>query len=364
MLNFDAPSFKLKGDSLIGQKTETKWYVKDQISKLPDSTGGNFSVGYVVEDENKTEYFLKATDARLISGGYRNKLKQIGETFSLQQFERDLIDHFSKPGINRIVKGIDYGETIKEYEGLGVEVFFIIFEKARTDVRNFLGELKPTEFKHIPIFVHNLAIGLRQIHSNDITHNDIKPSNFLYFDATLQKISDFGSATSENIRSPNDPEDFLGDPNYYPPEAWGYKFRPPYSGHFVSIEFRKLGDLYMLGSMIYYFITGSSLNLQISSKMSNDHKSRIPNIEFSDAIEYLDNIHGQVIFEMKQWLSERIGEKSFQSFIRITDAVKNYTRIDPENRGEPKNEKLGLIKTDLQRLISHSDLTSKFLGND
>ena len=363
MLNFKAPSFNLKGDTLIGLKTDKKWLVKDQIAKTPDSTGGNFSVGYVVTDENQEEYFLKATDARLLLSGYRKKLKKIGLAFTLQQFERDLVDHLSKPGINRIVRGIDYGEIIKKYEGIGTEVFFIIFEKAKSDVRKYVKELNSIELKQIPTFVHNLAVGLRQIHKNDITHNDIKPSNFLYFDATLQKISDFGSATSMEIGSPNDTEDFLGDPNYFPPEAWGYKIQLPYTGRYVSLEFRKLGDLYMLGSMIYFFITGSSLNMQISSKMSLDHVTNIQSINFSDAIHYLNNIHGQVMFEMKEMLNKEIGEESTQSIFRLTNAVNNYTKIDPEMRGEPKNERLGLIKTDLQRLISHSNLTSKILGN-
>ena len=47
---------------LIGKNLNGKWKVIEKIKKEPGETGGNFSIGYLVEDASGKVAFLKAID--------------------------------------------------------------------------------------------------------------------------------------------------------------------------------------------------------------------------------------------------------------------------------------------------------------
>lgn len=53
----DGPAYHLEGLKLDGG-----WTVLGIVQKQPRETGGNFSVGYRVRDDDGTEAFLKALD--------------------------------------------------------------------------------------------------------------------------------------------------------------------------------------------------------------------------------------------------------------------------------------------------------------
>ncbi|MGF1570904.1 MAG: AAA family ATPase [Nodosilinea sp.] len=94
-----------------------------------------------------------------------------------------------------------------------------------------------------------LADILHQVHTRQVVHNDINPSNIVLNPATGQiKLIDFGLATQlcQTAPAPAPPGQLEGTPAYMSPEQTGRMNR--------SIDYRT--DLYSLGVTFYHLLTG------------------------------------------------------------------------------------------------------------
>lgn len=105
--------------------------------------------------------------------------------------------------------------------------------------------------------LHQVAIGLQQLHGKQIAHQDLKPSNILIFeqDDFGAKIADLGRASrNDGSQAGHDGYFIAGDPAYAPPEqAYGVR-----AEHWRD---RRDGcDLYHLGSLIAFVFTGTTPN--------------------------------------------------------------------------------------------------------
>lgn len=356
----DSPSLHLQGNVLEGNKIQTEWTVGAKITRPKGGTGGTFSVGYEVTNANGEIAYLKATDIGLLRiPGDKTKLEQMTDALNLQKFEREILDICSSGGMNRIVRAIDYGEKEVVFKGVREYVFYIIFERANGDIRSSMRNYKKSGFDWIPKAAHNLAIAVSQLHSKQISHNDIKPSNFLVFDIALQKLSDLGRATSASISGPWDSLREAGDRAYSAPEAWGYFYTPPTSGARFHHDYRKRFDLYMLGSLIYFFLTEQSLNSVMNTFLRPEHGPFNWTGTFRDVLPYLNDAHSCAMAAMDDEIRQAYGDDAVEKLSEITEAVRFLTNVDPTLRGDPKNKVAGLQMHDLQRLISRTDLLSK-----
>ena len=87
--------------------------------------------------------------------------------------------------------------------------------------RRRLGELAPLRWKEAVRYLHDIAVGLADLHGRDIQHRDIKPGNFLW-DAVHDRavLSDYGLADRMGRpgvgRTPGyaGPEAVAGSPNF------------------------------------------------------------------------------------------------------------------------------------------------------
>lgn len=102
------PADELEGKSLPGG-----WNVAKKVVPRPNSTGGNFSTGYLVEHEGSGRPgFLKAMDysAAFQSPNTIDMMKIMADAYT---FERDICIRCRNANIRRVVHAIDHGT----YEG-------------------------------------------------------------------------------------------------------------------------------------------------------------------------------------------------------------------------------------------------------
>ncbi|MEO1700628.1 MAG: hypothetical protein AAFR71_01140 [Pseudomonadota bacterium] len=363
MIVENSPSFHLVGKSFSGAKAGRSWLVKEKLNRPKGGTGGTFSVGYVASDSSGEDFFLKATDIGLLRvDAGKSKLEQMADALNLQRFEREMLDICTVNGLNRIVRAVDYGELEVVHEGVKEFVFFIVFEKAVGDIRASARDYRKRGMSWVPRVVHNLAVATSQLHGKNISHNDIKPSNLLVFDAAVQKLSDLGRATCDDRIGPWDEHKEVGDRNYSAPEAWGYQYAAPLNGVRVDHSYRKRFDLYMLGSLIYFLLTEQPLNSVMAVYLRPEYGPSNWTGDFDGILPYLRDVHGQAMADMDAEVKALYGDNRHQRLSEILQSVRHLTEVDPKLRGDPRNKTSGLQNHDLQRLISRTDLLTKKLS--
>ena len=121
------------GEALEGMALENGWRVIRILRRKPDDTGGNFSVGYLVEKDGE-KGFLKALD---LTFAFRSE--DIPRTLQLLTssfvFERDLLYKCKGSRSSRIVTPIDHGQVNVPGYPPYMAVSFIIFDLAKCDIR-------------------------------------------------------------------------------------------------------------------------------------------------------------------------------------------------------------------------------------
>jgi serine/threonine protein kinase len=284
------------------------------------------------------------------------------DALNLQRFERDMLNICSGSSMDKIVLALDYGEFEVVHKGVREWVFFIVFEKASGDIRTKAREYRGSGVAWIPRVVHNLAVATSQLHRKDISHNDIKPSNFLVFDMTVQKLADLGRATCASVAGPWDEMPEVGDRTYSAPEAWGYVYSAAMTGSKVHQSYRRAFDIYMLGSLIFFLLTEQSLNRVMATFLRPEYGPSNWRGTFRDIVPYLQSVHADAMKVMTDEIERSYGAAGAKQLSEITDFARNLTQIDPTKRGDPQNQFSGSNLCDLQRLISRSDILARKLS--
>lgn len=234
-------------DNLVGMTLDDDWTVRSQLDRTSSAaTGGQFSVGFLVERPGGQRGFLKALDFSKALGSQdpARALKGLTEAFV---FEQELLQKCRSRNLDHIVSAIAHG-TVR-IKDTPYPIQYLIFELATDgDVRQFLDRLSTSvDWAWTMRSAHNIAVGLRQLHSIPVAHQDLKPSNVLIFDGSQSKIADLGRASAMDYDSPFDALLVAGDKTYAPPELL-------YQHTDADWTTRRIGcDLYHLGSMIYFF---------------------------------------------------------------------------------------------------------------
>lgn len=270
--------------SLEGRTLKSGWRVKNKIEPKNNRQKGKFSVCYMVEKDGE-ERFMKVMDInehihRL--GPNESQADAFKRVLDQFVYERDVCNYCKGKHLSNVTTVITAGEEILD-DQVFVPMYYLIFEKAEGDVIDAMEESARLDFAWRLRSLHSVAVGLQQLHTAGITHEDIKPSNILVFDKkSITKVGDLGCSTCETIHSPFEDNPFPGDHNYAPPErAYGY--------HIADLKLsKKLTDCYLLASLITFYITGNSLNALIKQNLPETHAPGVFNGVFEDVLPYLD----------------------------------------------------------------------------
>lgn len=307
--------------ALKGRTLKTGWKVIELASSKPGSTGGNFSVCYIVEKENQVG-FLKAINILAFLRAEVDLLGATTEMLNTFNFEKEVLTRCKNKNLTKVSKLLE--ASFENITGFIVpNVYYMIFEKADSDVRNHINFSSIVDDAWKLRSLHNIATGIKQLHSIEISHQDVKPSNVFVFDKVVSKVGDLGRALCEKLSSPHENKDFAGDPKYAPPEVFHRFVLQEWKDKVYAI------DCYLLGSMAVYYFTGQSMTALLSQNINPSINILSLNFEnalpywisaFDDALNIIDN-----------------HTKDIEDQPRLLNAIRMLCNPDPRRRGHFKN---------------------------
>jgi serine/threonine protein kinase len=331
-------------EMLTGRVLDGGWMVGERIELGPGSTGGHFSVSYKVTSKNGNHVFLKALDysGAFASDDPARELQRMTEAYN---FERDVVA--ACRGMDRVIRAIADGKTKIEGANAGGIVEYIIFELADGDIRSHLSQVGEFELSWKLRCLQHVATGLKQLHSADIAHQDLKPSNVLVFEGEVAKVGDLGRAARKGHLAPHDECECAGDTSYGPPELlYGY-VDPDWTK-------RRLGcDAYLLGSMVFFMFSGVSATALLMDQVAEEHHWLVWAGTFEEVLPYLREAFGEVLALFAPQVS------SFDLRRELTLIVRELCDPDPNVRGDAKNRMRGANPFSMERYLSRFDLLAR-----
>ncbi|PTT60168.1 hypothetical protein DBR22_20950 [Arthrobacter sp. HMWF013] len=301
-------------------------------------------MGYLVSQENGRQGFLKVLDlASVVSHGVDAML----EATSAYVAERDLLVMCGTRKLSRVVTAISYGQ-FKLSNFMLSDINYIIFELASHDVRVALSQAGTITNALKLEYLRNLAVGLRQLHSNEVAHQDLKPSNFLLFPDDVNggrvgKVADLGRAYRKGAPASHDQLVTPGDRTYAPPEQL-YRYIFPEE----SVR-RFAADLYQLGSMATFMFTGTTMNSLLADELSEHHHWDAFGDSFLEVLPYLEDAYSRIITTLQSDLATDTDP-------RLGAVVEFLCQPDPRRRGHPAAVKGRGSRFSLERVVSEIDL--------
>jgi len=331
----DLTAFLDCAHNLVGLTIVDGWKATEKIQKSAASTGGHFSVGYIVEKAGHPKAFMKVLDLTKALSMSGDQLSNIQDLISQFTFERDALKICGEFKLKRIASAIADGKM--DISGNPFGVYYIIFEMADGDVRNHLKKMKPIDYAWMLRGIHQVAAGLAQLHSKDIAHQDLKPSNVLVFAHNLIKIGDLGCADIKGRMSPRGHYKIAGDRSYAPPELL-------YSETPTDWRKRRLGtDMYLFGSLITFLFAQATMTAAIKQKLHPMHRPGFWPHDFRTALPYVRNAFGKVMADIKAALPDEFREDLYLAILQLCDP-------DPNLRGHPDN--LNISQHSFERYVS------------
>ena len=281
---------------LVGVTLENGLQIIEKISKSADETGGNFSVQYIAQESSGVKCFLKAIDiespiaqGRIIGEDFATLLQRQMELYN---FERKLLDRCKTYHTSHVVRARTSGLIYTE--GNPIPVPYLTFDLADGNIKRYMKFHGDVDFVWKLKSIHDVFVGVEQLHHADIFHQDLKPSNILQFKDN-SKLTDLGRSKCNQIEGPYDEMDYSGDMTYRPIETFEeYSFLQPN----VWLDKNLAIDSYMLGNLMVFYFTGLNMTSILTYKLRSLGGALFGTIEERKA--YLDRFYNDSIEEIKR----------------------------------------------------------------
>lgn len=205
---------------VVGDLLPGGWTVIQDLNPatpIPGKSPGYFSMQFVVE-RNGGRAFMKVLNLEPLTGGSLS-VDKLQEALNYYVFERDILTHCRDKKLSRVVQIVDSFEQQVPVSGtsLSLPAYCLVFEMASGDSRS-LFDVSTRSDAAILCVLHNVAVGLDQLHRNGMTHQDVKPANVLTFSSGKHdaKLADLGRAVWLGRAIPHDAVACPGDVRYAP----------------------------------------------------------------------------------------------------------------------------------------------------
>lgn len=335
-------------EELVGRELLNGWLVTEKVSRRPGDTGGNFSVNYLVTRGAEVA-FCKVINFGwiMMAGPGLDPTAALRDATDAYLFERDIARDCRD--LSKVVTAIDDGSL--RIPGFQHDlVSYIIFEKAEHDVRRMLDE---TQYVDIAIklrLLHNLAVGLRQLHSHGVAHQDVKPSNLLIYadpvaGESQAKVADLGRATTLGREGPFDELDFPGDWTYAPPEILYGQVSPDF------LQRRVATDMYQLGGMISFCLTTLHINAHLTTELHPIHHWSQWKGTYGEVLPYVRDAMGRARRTVLESAPESIR-------LGLSSLLEQLCEPDPCLRGDSRARGVE-SRYSLSRFVTKLDLLAR-----
>jgi eukaryotic-like serine/threonine-protein kinase len=321
--NWNQPEDKMSAvHALEGKILKTGWKVIEKANAKAGSTGGGFSVCYIVEKDGQLGFLKALNILSFLRDDRAGLLEAMTEMLNTYKYEKEILTRCGNRNLSKISRLLEAShENFPGY--MAANVYYMIFEKADSDVRNHLNYTSQIDIVWKLRSLHNIATGIKQLHSIEISHQDVKPSNIFIFDNVVSKLGDLGRSLCQTLSSPHSELNFAGDNKYAPPEVFHRFILPEWKDKVFAI------DCYLLGSMASYYFTGQSMTALLSTNLNP--QINISSLDFENALPYW-----QVSFEASlETIRQHIS--GYNQNEKLIETIRMLSNPDPRKRGHPKN---------------------------
>lgn len=328
---------------LEGVELNSGWKVVSKAPQAVKSTGGCFSIPYVVElrkGKVVKRAFMKVLNLRrlMMASDLAREMERMTSAFN---FERDTLLLCRDRKLRRVATLIEDGQH--HLPNNPFPICYIIFELASGDIRKQIERFSDFQLAWRLRTLHQVAVGIRQLHGQRLAHQDLKPSNILIFEQFGAKIGDLGSADSGDApnASPRGHLSFAGDPSYAPPELL-------YNEVSSDWQTRRLAcDLFLFGNLIvFFFSNGASMTGLIHQHLHPSHSWAQWPHDYRSALPYVYDAFEKAISAISTDVPAPIRTQ-------VVEIVRQLCDPDPKRRGDRSNPNEQLR---LERVVSRLDL--------
>lgn len=314
-------------ENLLGKALPNGWEVFEKIPKKPHSSGGNFSIPYKVRKDGQVAFLKVVNISRAF--GMPDMMKVLETLTVSHNRECELLKECKDKRLDKIIRVLEHGEILPADDDLiQVTIPYVIFELAEGSLRDELNYMDKFDAVWSLKSLHQLFVGIKQLHYNNIVHQDLKPSNVVLFDKKVNsKLADLGRADKKGINAPHTAFRIAGDPTYAPPEhLYGY-ILTDWSNR------RQSCDLFLLGSiMTFYFVQTPMTNL-IKTYLRSDYHWNNWKGNYKDVLPYLIDAFDNACIKFGEELKNYFKNKMVVD--ELVSIVRQLCHPDPEKRGHP-----------------------------